>query len=331
MKRIRETISIILAAALFVLLCFAAANLLIPYRYDYGVDWKDYLDEEENTSDVLFFGSSIVYCDIIPSVIYDSTGISSYVVAGPEQTVPISYYYIREALKTQSPQAVVLELTGMFFDKYQNFTQANISYMPIGLNRLGAILNAAEPERIAGLLFPILDYHDRWYSIEKYELEDNLHHVDDGEAGYTFLSDSKPRDKLGERECADDGAYEYALKYLRKISELCEERGIKLILYISPEMTRIPEAELAKLRADLEDIAYYSFTDYNEEVLFSSLGIDNSTDWFDFLHFNFRGAVKLSSAMAELISSCSVTPSGSSSDELWAERSTLLANKISAY
>ena len=61
---------------------------------------------------MLFFGSSMVYCDVVPAIIWEETGLRSYVMAGPEQTIPITYYYLREACKTQSPQAVVIELTG---------------------------------------------------------------------------------------------------------------------------------------------------------------------------------------------------------------------------
>lgn len=325
MKVKKEIISILLAFALFFALTFSAAGLLIPYRHEYGTDWKDYLNEEEGSCDVLFFGSSIVYCDVIPSVIYEETGISSYVTAGPEQTIPLSYYYIKEALKTQSPQAVVLELTGMFFNKYEGFTQANIAYMPYGVNRLEATFNAAETERRAGLLFPILDYHDRWLTVSGQELCDNLFSADDLKAGYTFLKDAVPCNEISYRSCAGEDAYAVALEYLKKISEFCSERDVKLILYIAPEMLRIPEEDVRRLERDLQGADCTVYTDFNCE---NDFGIDNETDWYDPLHFNYRGAIKFSARFAELLTEAGISPSGNSSEELWAQRSAYLDELI---
>ena len=99
-------------ASLFVLL----AGLLIgalslafrPLRVDYGAVWGPYLAEPEDSLDYLYLGSSYAYCDVDPAVIYDQTGLTGYVLAGPEQTLSQTYWYLREALETQSPSLVVL-------------------------------------------------------------------------------------------------------------------------------------------------------------------------------------------------------------------------------
>ena len=41
---------------------------------------------------------------------------------------------------------VVLEGSALAFQKYQSYTQVNVGYMPFGLNQLGAIFTASEPE-----------------------------------------------------------------------------------------------------------------------------------------------------------------------------------------
>lgn len=320
MKKHREIIAIILAVVLFLLLCFSAAGLLIPFRSEYGVNWSSYVEEESDSIDVLFFGSSMSYCNIVPAVIYEHSGLSSYVVAGPEQTIPISYYYIKEACRTQQPEAIVLELSGMFFEKYQNYTLANISCMPYGLNRLGAIFNAAERQRIPGLLFPILDYHDRWYKTGFDELKKNISPEKDMHAGYTFLSDSVPQEEFSDKNCADEYAYGYAFEYLGKICSFCDENGIELILYLSPAYTRIPDDKMARLSSDLEKLSYTAFIDFNSEPQWSAMNIDSETDWYDSMHFNCFGAEKFSRVMADLILSEGISPSGNDSSSLWQDR-----------
>lgn len=71
----------------------------------------------------------------------------------------------REALRTQSPQAVLIEGTSLFFNTYQNYTQINVGYMPFSLNKLGAIFTASEPELRSGLLFDLYFYHTRWKEV----------------------------------------------------------------------------------------------------------------------------------------------------------------------
>ena len=138
MSKRREAAAFGAAVLLFLLLSWGAGALLRPNRTEYGSMWPAFLQEPKNSADVLFFGSSLVYCDVAPAWIWAESGLHSYVMAGPEQTIPISYYYIRETCRTQKPRLVMLEATGMFYQKYQNYTRANIGYMPLTGNRIAA-------------------------------------------------------------------------------------------------------------------------------------------------------------------------------------------------
>jgi len=154
MSKRKWIVPILLLLLVFVLGTYGAAWLLMPSRTDYGATWETYRQEPRNSVDVLYFGSSLVYCNVVPSVIWEESGITSYVMAGPEQTIPISYYYIRETCRIQNPKAIVLEVTGLFYPEYGGFTKANISYMPWSVNRIAATFKAAEKELRTCLLFP---------------------------------------------------------------------------------------------------------------------------------------------------------------------------------
>ena len=158
----REPIFALLFVLLAGLLIGALSLAFRPLRVDYGAVWGPYLAEPEDSLDYLYLGSSYAYCDVDPAVIYDRTGLTGYVLAGPEQTLSQTYWYLREALETQSPGLVVLEGSALAFQKYQSYTQVNVGYMHFGLNQLGAIFTASEPELRTGLLFPLYFYHNRW-------------------------------------------------------------------------------------------------------------------------------------------------------------------------
>ena len=135
-----------------ILFCAGFSSVLLPERLDYGATWGMYEKEKKHSVDFMFFGSSLAYCDIIPSVIYEDTGLTSYVMAGPEQTIPLTYWYLRQACSTQSPKVVFIEATGMFFSSHSKSVKINLTYMPWSINRLAPTFTEASEDERAGLL-----------------------------------------------------------------------------------------------------------------------------------------------------------------------------------
>ena len=296
MNKRREAAALLLAVLLFGAVTWCAAWLLMPVRTQYGSDWEQFLQEDAGSCDVLLFGSSLVYCDVAPAFLWEETGLSAYVLAGPEQTIPTSYYYVRQAFETQSPQLVVLEATGMFYPRYTNYTKANIGYMPMGRSRLAATFFAAEREERFGLLFPLYNYHYRWQDATAEDLSGHLFPSAGLTAGYTLLTEHCPPPQQQVRDYTASGDnYHRNLTYVEKLRDLCADRGAQLLLYIAPSAGKIPADALKTLEGDLaaRDVA---LADFNREL--PRMGIDDNTDWYDFLHFNLRGAEKFTRFLA---------------------------------
>lgn len=325
MKKTLKILAVLLATLILLLGTSVLGQLLMPPRTDFGSTWASYLQEEEDTLDVLFFGSSLVYCDVIPAAIWEETGLRSYVMAGPEQTMPITYYYIMEACRTQSPQAIVVELNGLFFGQHQNFTRVNIGYMPWTMNRLGATIHGAESDAQLGLFLPIYEYHDRVYSITPEELRQNLHPARDDYAGYTLLYKAEPQ---GEITCRsyETGTENYRenLRYLQKISAFCQAEGIELVLYIAPAYGRIPpEAQIA-MEQDLQSVPHMALLDCNDGTWPEA---DGETQWFDFLHYNLYGAEPFSREMGRRLLALGLAVTDGDT-ALWQERVAALETAL---
>ncbi len=289
MSKTRRFAAFLAAALLFLLLSWGAGDLLRPNRTAYGSMWPSYRLEARDSVDVLFFGSSLVYCDVAPAWIWAESGLRSYVMAGPEQTLPITYYYVREACRTQSPQLIMLEATGMFYQRYQNYTRANIGYMPFTGNRIAATFTAAEPSLRFGLLYPLYDYHERWTDVTREELRYNLVPQKDPLAGYTVMTDACAEPTRYEREefTADSDLYRENVRWLEKIRDFCAKKGVALLLFIAPSAARIPAAALETLCADAAALGI-PLLDCNDAL--PLLGINDGADWYDNLHFNINGA-----------------------------------------
>ena len=72
-------------------------------------------DEPRDTIDVLYVGGSHANAAISPLQIYQQQGFTGYVAYSWSQPIWTSYHYIKEALKTQSPQVVVLDTFGLVY------------------------------------------------------------------------------------------------------------------------------------------------------------------------------------------------------------------------
>ena len=84
---------------------YTLKNNLWPMTSSYN----QFYQMEEDSVDVLFLGSSVVVNAFSPQEIYDTYGIRSYNLASEEQSIFLSYYWLKEALRYQNPQVVVLD------------------------------------------------------------------------------------------------------------------------------------------------------------------------------------------------------------------------------
>lgn len=142
----RELAAFLAAAAMLGGILAGATHYLTPQQHDYGSVWGMYEQEQTDSIDVLFFGSSVTYCDVVPAVYWKNSGLTAFVQAGPEQPLPLTLDYLKESLRTQSPKAVFVECTGIAFHKYMGFTKTNIGQMPWGINRLHATFLTPNPK-----------------------------------------------------------------------------------------------------------------------------------------------------------------------------------------
>lgn len=320
-RRKKEWLAFGATVLVLVLALVLLTALLTPKQHDFGSTWGHYLAEEPDSVDVMFFGSSLVYCDVIPGTLWEKTGLTGYVMAGPEQTMPMTWHYVRQALQTQSPQVIFVEITGVFYDRYTGFTKTNIGQMPWGRPRWQATWQEAEPEYRSGLLFPLIFYHDRWSDLTVDDLSVTLTGYDrDLLAGYTPLT----------AYCQTNGLYDRPMEldrenvarnvdYLEKIHTLCMERGITPVFYVAPTLGRVDAAEMEALQAQIRTWEGALLLDCN--ACFDAIGADEGRDFYDTLHYNTAGAVKFTAFLADWILEQELAaPSADQDLALWQSR-----------
>lgn len=327
-KVICEIIAIILVVAIIMAVALHMGYIFMPARYNYGATWNMYLEEPEESIDIMFVGSSMAYCDIIPAVVYEQTGYTSYLVTAPYMMPSTTYYYLKEALKTQTPQLIMLESTSFFFSLNEaDYYKVNIGYMPYTANRLGATF-AAPKEEWLGLLFPLYNYHEKWEGYEPSAyFTPRPDKKTDITAGYTYLEKTEPQEKRWEREFMyTEAEYEENISYLKKIVELCREKDIPLELFIVPACEYVSPALTAELRKEAEGVRLTNFTDD-----FEAIGLNKDTHFYDKRHLNFEGALLYTEYLSSYIMQNYQFKGKAHSTELWAERTEYINAKRKAW
>ena len=329
MDKKKEARSVLAALLVFFLLFQGAGFLLLPELDISGTNWKSYKKEPHNGIQVMFVGSSVVFCDVSPAAVYKASGITSYLITGPQQTMPISYYFIREACKTQKPEAIFVELKGLFFAQHGKHTIANFAFMPLGLNRLEAIFHAARREDIPGLLFPVLSFHDRWNKLTVKELQERVRAAQiSTNAGYM---ESDLVEEQGEITTIhpDTSYVEECVEYLKRIDRYCSEQGIRLYLYFAPVTDTVDLDAKDWVAALVQELNVAGYYDFSNEQAFQEIGLDKKTDWEDVIHLNTNGAIKFSSFLAKLIQSEGIQPGDNVDTALWETRVADIMNRAS--
>ena len=266
------------------------------------VTYESFYEMEENTVDVLFLGSSHAISAFSPQELYDETGIRSFNLSSEEQSLLVSYYWLREALRFQKPKAVVLDTVVCFpyTDTPYNCTEPSIrkalepmKWSSVKWEAISAISSLDPKETFASYLFPIIRYHARWNDLTY----GDIHFwppQNTSLKGYAVLSEDYGKEDyvpLTEEPAVPAGTHPLMMEYLDRIVSLCKEEGIELILVSTPYMEATGETHQAM--ADYASKNALTYIDFNLEDVIQEMDFVFRDDMADAGHANTSGAVKL--------------------------------------
>ena len=167
--------------------------------------------------------------------------------------------------------------------------------------------------------------HGRVFEIGSGEIESNLNYTADTLAGYTLLTEHKAMSQTQYRDYSSSKSdYDRNMQYVGKIAQYCQDKGIRLYLYLAPAK-EVPDPErLKKLKSDLLSLPIAGYVNFNDTI--GDIGFDDSTDWYDTLHLNVSGAKKFSAYLADyLTDTLALKPGGRADTALWRQRADYAA------
>lgn len=209
-------------------------------EYNVTTKVKGFYAEPADTIDVVFVGSSQMYADMAPGVLFEQYGISSYDFCANEQPLWVSYSYIREAVRTQHPKVIVLDVFTVYGDTYaeEGVTHINLDDLPMNANKIEAIQNSVPKELCYSFFFPIAKYHNTWSDLSQAKWETAFYSQRDPNKGYSPFVFAGTYEKQAKEEVKAQQEKQtipaMSLEWLEKINALCKAEDVALVLTKTP-------------------------------------------------------------------------------------------------
>lgn len=300
----RDKIKVLIRVICFMILLiflFTKVNSVLMRKsisgaWDMTIKTNGFYNEKEDSIEVMGFGSSHMYCTVNPLVMWDEIGVPSYLLTSQQQPPCVTYYYIKEALKTQSPKVVILE-TYMFTLEPSQYNEGvyhdAIDFLKPSKNRRELISELVPEGERKNYYIPFLKYHTRWEELTKSDFDNSYLEKKDWLKGHVFLKDSQ--EIFIDEKVVNSNVRlpipEENLMYLNKIVELSKEEGFELVFIASPYAVNEAEQGVFNSIGDYAAENGIDFLDFNR--LSGEVGLNIEEDFYDIGHTNVKGSEKV--------------------------------------
>ena len=204
---------------------------------------EGFYEEPKESLDVIFLGNSDVYRGVSPIYLWQEYGYASYVRSTPGQKLWVSYYQLLETLEYQTPDLLVFAVDSLFNEEHsgEGNYRKTFDTMRLSAVKLQAVMDPVfefDFDAKSSYIFPFIRYHSRWNQLTQedvtfyYQKDNHFPYkgldlsvdVKPYEGGYSYMEDRGEVAVIGER----------AGTYMDKIVEICQEKGIQLMLVEIP-------------------------------------------------------------------------------------------------
>lgn len=265
------------------------------------------LKAPDNTYEVVLAGPSHIQYGVQPDILEEKYGIKACNTATAAQSVPTTYYVVKEMIERHDPKIVVMDLFCLFYpDVYftpTRFHQA-IDNFPLNKNKAEAIMKLA-PENESEFFLNYMLYHGRWKTLTRYDYTVQSEFDETRQVlsvTTPFENDFVPLDKNITGEIPD-----IPLEYLKKIVDLCKKTDTELILTVIPYRADVDNNSVTgeyqqslyntvELLAEEWGVEYINLLHSLDEI-----GFDFATDMAEFSHLNESGSIKVTDYFGELL------------------------------
>ena len=300
MKKRFSRIAGVIAACVIIALLLSYLTVLTVWKETYKE--KGTFVDKAGDCDVLLFGNSRIRDSVFPMELWNEFGITSYNLGFPGTTVQTYYWALVNALDYADPELVVVDccLLARTTEESLSSIQAVMAAFPFSFNKVRTALDIFPLDEYSfddmfAVIWPFSKFHNRWA-----ELEPDDFHNDKSDAlgAFECVRSVVPEFDSTTPADTDYAKIEKSIDNMRRIAQLCSERGIKLVFSYTPHpatnterwQTSVAEETAAEL-----GVEFINFLDTDI--------VDYYTDMYDAnSHLNISGARKLTRYLGRLLS-----------------------------
>jgi hypothetical protein len=306
----KKIVKIIVLLLIFLVGLLSLNSLLIPDKNK--TRWSSFYKLPDNTIDMLFIGSSHCFTGFVPMIFNETLNIDSYHIGMAGTSIEQIYFMLIEALKTQKPKIVVIELFSIRpikTDSYEaKFIHSAFDGMKLSKNKIEAVNSNVSAGKRFEYFFQLAKYHSFWKDMD---LNTLLHSTTNNAKYYGYKGlYTTPYKTKGEKIIIDSPELN-EIKYLPQsridilddIAKLCSDNNIELIYVNVPFIKQlgVSQIELAQYVNGYVNYAKDKDIDILEYRFFNEVGLDKTHLWNDG-HINIEGAYLISNHLANYIS-----------------------------
>ncbi len=194
---------------------------------------------KEDSVDVLVLGSSHAQYSFSPTFFYEDSGLYSYVLGSAFQPLKVSYQMLREALKSQDPSLVVLEVYTATLDEEEVSDSRYVlaEYQMTGEEKYNTIDFLPEDKRDT-YKNEFLNNHNNWRTLDSLDSlfikDTSVDPLFGYVENYVYLPAENYWYSNKYSSDIDTSLRDDDLKALNDIYSLCQSENINLLLYMVP-------------------------------------------------------------------------------------------------
>lgn len=291
---------------LLIMVLSRADGVLSIKAFDGLYTMEKFYEQEDESVDLLVMGSSHAFVGVDPGLLWEEFGIPSYDLGGGAQPFWNTYYFLKEALKTQKPRLVVLDaFAATFTEEYGDNGRAvsNTFGLKWSRDKIEAMKLSAPPDMLSSFLLGYCQYHSRSRELSREDFMKNK--GDDAKYGDwkgSYISTNVnaqewPADTQTEERIAMTPKTE---EWYRKTIELAQSSGLPLLIVVNPYPgITVYHQAFYNTAADIAAEYGVPFVNFNQD--FDALDLDPATGYYDSHHMNIWGSREFTSQLGRYL------------------------------
>lgn len=280
--------------------------------------WSSYYQYDKDSLNVLFVGSSATYRYWQPYQAYEEQGFTSTNVWAAQQDWRSAPYMMEEALKTQHPDVMVVEVRRLLrcaeepymtenafkkrkdaVDFHTKYTMSGMKLSPTKLRMIQDMFGNLSWEKRIEMVVPLLAYHEL---ILDSTLEQYINRENKKLTAFTnalMISDVK-RQEWRDGELPEGMELsEESLRYLEMCVEICNRIDTPVLFLLAPYMMTEEDQAMEMKLAEYMQEKGYDYLNLCQSI--EEIGLDLESDFYNAGHTNISGAIKYTTYLGDYL------------------------------